>query len=389
MAKETNPPGIYIEEISVFPPSVAQAETTIAIFIGCTEKAIENGASLLQTPKQVQSLIEYQNFFGGAAIAGNSFCLYESIRLFFDNGGGKCYIISTGNYANPVSFADLHTGLLNSQTVPASVLVMPDAVYLPAAQDFFALQQNMLQQCAELRTRFAILNTREPSQHVFNDIQHFRDGTGSDNLSWGATYYPWLVLNNAKKIPPCGAIAGIYAKTDNSRGVWKAPANVSVNGISGLTNSITDALQNNMNVHDSGKSINAVRFFTGKGFLVWGARTLAGNDNEWRYIPVRRFFNMAEESVTNASQLFVFEPNDASTWVKVKGMIENFFNILWRQGALQGAKPEHAFYVAVGLSKTMTALDILEGRMIIEIGMATIRPAEFVILRISINMQKR
>ncbi|HEX6427319.1 MAG TPA: phage tail sheath C-terminal domain-containing protein, partial [Niastella sp.] len=136
----------------------------------------------------------------------------------------------------------------------------------------------------------------------------------------------------------------------------------------------------------SGKSINAIRAFTGKGTLIFGARTLAGNDNEWRYISVRRFFNMVEESTKKATEPFVFESNDANTWVRVQGMIENFLTTLWRQGALQGAKPEHAFYVAVGLGKTMTALDILEGRMIVEIGMAVVRPAEFIILRFSHKM---
>jgi hypothetical protein len=134
---------------------------------------------------------------------------------------------------------------------------------------------------------------------------------------------------------------------------------------------------------DSGKSVNALRAFTGKGTLVWGARTLAGNDNEWRYVNVRRFFNFVEESAKKATGQFVFEPNDANTWVRVQAMIENFLTTLWRQGALQGVKPEHAFYVAVGLGKTMTALDILEGRMIVEIGLAVVRPAEFIILKFS------
>ena len=136
----------------------------------------------------------------------------------------------------------------------------------------------------------------------------------------------------------------------------------------------------------AGKSVNAIRSFTGKGPLVWGARTLAGNDNEWRYVSVRRFFIFVEESVKKATEQFVFEPNDANTWVKIQAMIENFLTTLWRQGALQGVKPEHAFYVAVGLGKTMTALDILEGRLIIEIGMAAVRPAEFIILRFSHKM---
>jgi uncharacterized protein len=188
-------------------------------------------------------------------------------------------------------------------------------------------------------------------------------------------------------IPPTPAVAGIMARVDNKRGVWKAPANESVASVVGPSFQISFDLQKNLNVDAvAGKSINAIRTFTGKGTLVWGARTLAGNDNEWRYISVRRFFNMVEESSKKATEPFVFEPNDANTWVKVQGMIENFLTTLWRAGALQGAKPEHAFYVAVGLGKTMTALDILEGRMIVEIGMAVVRPAEFIILRFSHKM---
>jgi hypothetical protein len=145
----------------------------------------------------------------------------------------------------------------------------------------------------------------------------------------------------------------------------------------------------NLNVDPtSGKSINAIRYFTGKGVLIWGSRTLAGNDNEWRYVPVRRFFNFAEESIKKGTEWVVFEPNDANTWARVKAMIENFLLKQWRAGALAGAKPEHAFFVKVGLGVTMTALDILEGRMNIEIGMAVVRPAEFIILKFSHKLQE-
>ncbi len=195
------------------------------------------------------------------------------------------------------------------------------------------------------------------------------------------------VKKQLSKLPPSSAVVGIFARVDNARGVWKAPANESLNSILAPSVQITADQQENLNVDAiAGKSINAIRTFTGKGTLVWGARTLAGNDNEWRYISVRRFFNMVEESSKKATEPFVFESNDANTWVKVQGMLENFLITLWRQGALQGAKPEHAFYVAVGLGKTMTALDILEGRMIVEIGMAAVRPAEFIILRFSHKM---
>ncbi|HEB76484.1 MAG TPA: phage tail sheath family protein, partial [Nitrospirae bacterium] len=182
---------------------------------------------------------------------------------------------------------------------------------------------------------------------------------------------------------------GVYAMVDGSRGVWKAPANVSLSGVAGLTETIDSDEQKDLNVDTTaGKSINAIRAFTGKGILVWGARTLAGNDNEWRYIPVRRFFNMVEESVKKSTYWAVFEPNDANTWIKVKSMIENYLTQKWREGALAGAKPDQAFYVKVGLGSTMTAQDILEGRMNVEIGMAVVRPAEFIVLKFSHKMQE-
>jgi phage tail sheath protein FI len=196
------------------------------------------------------------------------------------------------------------------------------------------------------------------------------------------------VNNNLTILPPSGAMAGIYARVDNERGVWKAPANVSVTYAKGTLVNITDKIQEGLNIDvDAGKSVNAIRSFSGKGVLVWGARTLAGNDNEWRYVPVRRFFNMVEESVKKSTFWAVFEPNDANTWVKVKSMIENYLTLLWRQGALAGAKPEEAFFVEVGLNKTMTFVDILEGRMIVKIGMAAVRPAEFIILEFSHKVQ--
>lgn len=187
-------------------------------------------------------------------------------------------------------------------------------------------------------------------------------------------------------LPPSSTMAGIYAKVDEDRGVWKSPANVSINQVSGPATKITMQENDDFNVHSTGKSINVIRSFTGKGTLVWGARTLDGNSNEWRYLSVRRFFNMVEESVKKASEPFVFEPNDANTWVKVKAMIENFLTIQWRAGALMGSKPEQAFYVKVGLGETMTQQNVLEGEMIVEIGMAVVRPAEFIILRFSHKM---
>lgn len=188
---------------------------------------------------------------------------------------------------------------------------------------------------------------------------------------------------------PSGAVAGVYARVDRERGVWKAPANVSLRMVREPGKMITNLEQGDLNIDaTSGKSINAIRAFSGKGVMVWGARTLAGNDNEWRYVPVRRFFNFAEESIKKATEFVVFEPNDANTWIRVKGMIENFLIKYWREGALVGAKPENAFFVKVGLGETMTSQDILDGIMNVEIGMAVVRPAEFIILRFSHKLQE-
>jgi hypothetical protein len=219
--------------------------------------------------------------------------------------------------------------------------------------------------------------------------------TASDTLA-GIKSGKTAVYNRAKTaladqrvvLPPSAAIAGIYARVDREQGVWKAPANVGVQAVLGPVEKITDDDQDQLNVDaTAGKSINAIRAFTGKGTLVWGARTLAGNDNEWRYVPVRRLFITIEESAKKASAFAVFEPNDQGTWLKVKAMIESYLYGLWQQGALAGAKPEDAYYVHVGLGITMTPQDVLEGRMIVEIGVAAVRPAEFIVLRFSHKLQ--
>ena len=190
-------------------------------------------------------------------------------------------------------------------------------------------------------------------------------------------------------LPPGTAIAGIYAKVDRERGVWKAPANVSLASVIEPVIRISDADQGELNVDpNGGKSINCIRKFQGKGNMVWGARTLAGNDNEWRYVSVRRLFNTIEESVKKATAFAVFEPNDIQTWQKVKGLIQGYLYQLWQRGALAGSSAETSYFVHVGLGTTMGTQDILEGRMIVEIGIAAVRPAEFIILRFSHKLQE-
>ena len=253
-----------------------------------------------------------------------------------------------------------------------------------------------------------------------NDTNGFNmvaQGTGADDVTSGITAEPLTydtvnsgevslaslkqsktgVYNAALKLlgqqrviaPPSPAMAGVYAAVDRERGVWKAPANRNLAAVVKPIKKITNNQQDSLNVDpDGGMSINAIRTFTGQGTVVWGARTLMGNDNEWRYISVRRLFNMVEESTRKATSFAVFEPNDATTWLKVRGMIEAYLFGLYEQGAFAGSTPEAAYYVNVGLGTTMTPQDILEGRMYVEIGLAAVRPAEFIILKFSHKLQE-
>ncbi len=189
-------------------------------------------------------------------------------------------------------------------------------------------------------------------------------------------------------LPPSAAMAGIYAMVDRTRGVWKAPANVSVNYVNKPAEVITDYDQENLNMPMNGKAVNAIRTFPGEGIKVWGARTLDGNSNDWRYINVRRTMTFLEQSVKNAARAYVFEPNDASTWINMKCMIENFLRSVWKRGGLAGSSPEEAYEVHVGLGDTMTAEDILEGIMCITVLVAISHPAEFIEITFQQQMQK-
>lgn len=471
MATAFRTPGVYIQEIPKFPPSIAPVDTAIPAFIGYTEKAEDQTPNDLRLkPTRISSMVEYEKYFGGpqpetaievtihqttqggstvelravasvTEAARSKHIMYYALQMFFTNGGGPCYIVSVETYkalGAALVQAELNAGLSTLVNIDEpTLIVFPEAQSLLIA-DFKTLHDAALAQCEALKDRFVIMDMHggavslhDPNANLLTAVDNFRSGgIGTTNLKYGAVYGPnietvldfafdetsldvientdgvaeapvtldtlqtannqWYELAKAAirdmpcKLPPSSAIAGLYASVDNSRGVWKAPANVSIRAVIQPTIRFSNQEQDQMNVDvTGGKSINAIRSFTGKGTLVWGARTLAGNDNEWRYVSVRRFFNFVEESTKKATEQFVFESNDANTWVRIQAMIENFLTVLWRQGALQGVKPEHAFYVAVGLGKTMTPLDILEGRLIVEIGLAVVRPAEFIILRFS------
>ena len=460
-------PGVYIEEIPKLPPSIASVETAIPAFTGYTEKAQwKEAGDLLYKPWRIDSLLQYEQFFGfphpeneslsvtfstsGARVEVNGkvdealrskFLMYYSLQMFFDNGGGPCWITSVGNYESTggeVIAQNLLDGLAEVAKInEVTLLLFPDAINLGSGTDYYNVYDAAIAQCVLLKDRFTVLDVYHIPDNEDQwelDVQFLRDtlsGT-TDDLKYAAVYFPRIYTgvnynykvpgdqttdndasiiivggaadnladlksqNNAQYfqaksaltniemlLPASSAIVGIYASVDNSRGVWKAPANININNAIRPEHLITHNEQEGLNVDTTaGKSINVIRKFEGRGpAIVWGARTLAGNDNEWRYISVRRFFNMVEESTKNSTEQFVFEPNDRNTWIRVKSMIENYLTQQWKAGALMGTTTREAFFVKVGLGETMTELDIWEGRMIVEIGLAVVRPAEFIILR--------
>lgn len=197
-----------------------------------------------------------------------------------------------------------------------------------------------------------------------------------------------LIKDKLNLLPPSASIAGIYTTVDKKRGVWKAPANVTISNVISPAEVINDYLQENLNMPMNGKAVNAIRFFPGEGIKVWGARTLDGNSQDWRYVNVRRTMLFLEESVKNAARAYVFEPNDANTWINMKCMIENFLRSVWKRGGLAGATPEDAFEVHVGLGDTMTGNDILEGILRVKVLVAIFRPGDFIKFTFQQQMQK-
>lgn len=240
------------------------------------------------------------------------------------------------------------------------------------------VQLALVAHCENATNRFAILDAPRDSTKV-PDITAHRNYF---DTSYAALYSPWLLVfdpfeKRSVAIPPSGSMAGIYARSDNTRGVHKAPANEVVRGVTGLYCQYNTGEQDILNP----RGINLIRQFTGQGIRVWGARTCSSN-GLWKYINVRRLFIFVEESIRRNTNWVVFEPNDAPLWARVQRTIDSFLTTVWRDGALQGSSPGEAFYVDIG-PNTMTQDDIDNGRLICVIGIAAVKPAEFVIFRIT------
>ncbi|WGK64117.1 phage tail sheath family protein [Croceiramulus getboli] len=360
--------------------------------------------------------------------------LYEQVRMFFANGGQACYVGSIGNFEAACTDASVETlqkyrDLLEQSATIAdiSLISIADAVYLPRGKRE-QLQETLLRHCAE-HQRFGVLDLPKGNSTNWSaKLNKFRSGLAAEHRELGAAYYPWLrshytkdldaatlqallqlpfsdpeILVNgeaittaqlvadaskmqqiqhkikAKRITlaPSGAALGIYARVDQQRGVWKAPANVTVLSIQRPAIPLNSQAQHSLVNDPQGMSINPMVSFPGRGHRVWGAKTLASNHSEKRYLNVVRTLQMIKRSIDQALTAYAFEPNTAATWLAVEGSVHNFFDHLWRQGALQGSKTEEAFFVKIGLGETMSQQDIDNHRMILQYGLAFVRPAEF------------
>lgn len=264
------------------------------------------------------------------------------------------------------------------------IVCVPDLMIPKAGQDepdlavVTAVQSMMVSHCEKMGDRVAILDS--PPHFSPQEIKEWRLQLPFDT-SYAALYYPWLEIqdtqNRTVPIPPSGHLAGIWARTDNARGVHKAPANEELRNITGITANITKGQQDTLNPI----GINCIREFPGRGVRIWGARTLSSNP-AWRYLNVRRLFNYVETSIERSTQWVVFEPNDPDLWARVSRDVTAFLKTVWRSGALFGLTPEQAFYVKCDEELNPPEFRDL-GKLIIEIGLAPVKPAEFVIFRIT------
>jgi phage tail sheath protein FI len=365
-------PGVYVEE-KFLPPGV-ELRTGVPAFLGYTAECPrdDEDKKKFYVPQLITLWPQFEEYFG-KPLSDNY--LSYAVRGFFETGGTLCYVV-------PLNDAIAHEealreGLKGITPLNAVDLVCaPDIMTTPA--EATVLQKVILDHCETTGDRFTILDALKDAT-VEDVLDQREDLTGTN----GALYYPWVrvldgpVLTNGF-IPPCGHVAGIYARSDRRIGVHKAPANEVLEGVLDLEVNLTDAQQGELNP----MGVNCLRAFTGRGIRVWGARTLAGEDNaEWRYINVRRLFLTAGRWIEHTMASVVFETNDHKLWARIGRELTAYFNGLFQQGALKGRTPQEAFYVKCD-AETNPREVREEGMVITEIGLAPTSPNEFVVVRI-------
>ncbi len=419
-----NAPDTYIVEQTGLRAPELSGSDTVAAFVGYT------ATGPLMKPVLVRSLREYEKLFGQAEAtpydvvvntpAGEAasyalsspprlvYYMYHSIQLYFANGGAACRVVSVGSHADAINIDQLLAGMELLTEEEVDLLLPSDAVQLPVDQ-YYRYCQAMLSQCHSVGDRFALIDL-----HHSDTISNFRSGLGNSFLNYGAAYSPYLqsvlryrytdasvsiVIDGAAPVtladmtvdahiqgvrrllgnytvtlPPSAAVAGVHAKADHQRGVWRAVCDIHLQAVAGPVIKYSSLDQAPMNVDTgTGKSINAIRTFRDKGTVVWGARTLDGNSDEWRYITTRRLFLKIERNLKQIAAAATGDANMARSWNRLKTAVASYLDNLWRDGALSGTKASDAYFVRIGpdAEASQTSLNI-------KVGLAVFRPAEFI-----------
>lgn len=479
--------------------------TAIPIFVGYTELARDAAADLTYVPTMVSSMAQFLQYFGSAQAGYRNgapppgfiytsepatplpyqsapdcprFHLYYCMALFFANGGGSCYVLSIGSYAQAavqgLAAAD-YAGVwpLLAKCGDATMLLLPDTLLLTHA-GWTEVTQQALCHCAIQGNLIAIFDVWQgylPADGSAADPVRGSDGQGgfyplgafnACYNSYGVAYYPWIqtsvvgtasidytwlsaasrpalvadlaeeartllpgpaeqrqayidgvlaamlappepltvrrvhlqvqtvsplyrrvisqIAASVNLLPPSGAIAGVYVANDAQYGVWHTPANTGIAAAVAAAVTLDDSEQAALSMAPDGIAINAIRNFPNRGLVIWGARTMDGNSDDWRYISVRRTAIMLEQSIRFALQCFMYQPNDAPTWAAVHALISRFLHEQWQAGALAGERPGDAYAVTVGVGSTMNEDDVACGYLRVQVLLALARPGEFTAL---------
>jgi phage tail sheath protein FI len=349
-------PGVYIEEFHFAPTPIQGVPTSTAGFIAVTGRGPLLGPLL--------SFADFEHL----ATPNFGVNLPLAIRGFFENGGQTLYI-------SRIAPSDpLESGLAALDAQAISIVCCPDDPTIPDAA------ASMAAHCANRKDRICILQS---SQSVIPVATH----QSPVNSTYAAYYYPWITVRSLDgsttvSMPPGGHVAGIYAQTDTNRGVWSAPANLALLGVTAISQNVNDLESDQLN----SRGIDLIRSFPAQGIKVWGARTTGSEDSDWKYVPVRRLLVFIEQSVSQGIQWAVFEPNGPALWAAVSSSVQNFLARLWKLGAFQGTTQQEAYFVRCDRT-TMTQNDLDNGRLVCVVGVAPVRPAEFVIFQIGIWTQ--
>ena len=368
MPSPPNYPGDYVGEMPSDVPAIAGVSTAVTAFVGPARRGPVN------RPVRVLSVLEFERRFGGLSAAHET---GYAVLQYFQNGGREAWVVRV---ARRPSDAQLEAGLRALDAVDLfNLLVLPGTTHPSGIALAVAY--------GEKRRAFLLVDPPAGAT-TLAEIHAGVLGLTPAAKSHAAIYYPWVRISDPlhpgqpRLVPPSGTMAGLFARTDTNRGVWKAPAGLEARllGVVALDRVLTDADSGPLNA----RGINCLRSLPHSGFVAWGGRTLAGDDrspSDFKYIPVRRTALFIEQSVARGTPWAVFEPNDEPLWARLRRCVGEFLDRLFRQGALQGATAREAYFVKCGRDTT-TPAGINSGWIDIVIGFAPLKPAEFVILRI-------